>query len=220
MEHQQPRPDASGSDGVVNACRAPGRLLRPAARTAATVIAMVVLAASAAACSSSLSRATSGSPRSQVSTVPPSAVAYSACMRSHDIPNYPDPDANGQLPKGDAQHLGISSSQLQAAQHACRPLLPSGGSFRRRTQQCLLAGDCPQAVVQQILTVQRRYARCMRSHGVPNFPDPTIDSQGRPFFDVSKTGMTRSSTRSASFTSSDGVCERLVGIDGDVPVDF
>ena len=30
---------------------------------------------------------------------PPSAVAYSRCMRSHGVPDFPDPDSNGQLPK-------------------------------------------------------------------------------------------------------------------------
>jgi hypothetical protein len=29
------------------------------------------------------------------------------------------------------------------------------------------------------------YSRCMRSHGVPNWPDPAIDSQGRPVFVIS-----------------------------------
>ena len=30
-----------------------------------------------------------------------------------------------------------------------------------------------------------QFARCMRAHGVPNWPDPTIDSQGRPVFAIS-----------------------------------
>ncbi len=28
----------------------------------------------------------------------------------------------------------------------------------------------------------------MRSHGVPNWPDPTIDSQGRPLFNIAVPG--------------------------------
>ena len=28
------------------------------------------------------------------------------------------------------------------------------------------------------------YSQCMRSHGVPNFPDPTVDSEGRPGFNL------------------------------------
>ncbi len=30
------------------------------------------------------------------------------------------------------------------------------------------------------MTALRTYARCMRSHGVPNWPYPSIDSEGRP----------------------------------------
>jgi hypothetical protein len=30
----------------------------------------------------------------------------------------------------------------------------------------------------------RRFSRCMRSHGVPNWPDPTVDSEGRPGFNL------------------------------------
>jgi hypothetical protein len=142
-------------------------------------------------------------------------------MRSHGVPSFPDPGSGGQLPKADAQHLGVSSSQLQAAQSACQHLLPStGGSFQQATEQCFSAGDCPHALVQQILTVQRKYAQCMRSHAFPNWPDPTLDSQGRPYFDVSRAGISEADTRSAQWTSADRECERLVGVDGDVPVDL
>jgi hypothetical protein len=174
----------------------------------------------ASACSGNPAGAGS-SPIAQGSASSPATVAYSACMRSQGVPNYPDPDSNENLPKADAHQLGVSSAQLQAAQRACQHLLPrTGGSFRQQTQQCLESGDCPQAVVQQILTVQRKYSRCMRSHGFPNWPDPTIDSQGRPFFDVGKAGISRDDTRSAKWASSDRACERLVGVDGDVPVDL
>jgi hypothetical protein len=58
----------------------------------------------------------------------------------------------------------------------------------------------------------------MRAHGVPNFPDPTIGSQGRPFFDVSNAGITLQYTHSSLFESKDGECERLVGGSAGVPV--
>jgi hypothetical protein len=28
------------------------------------------------------------------------------------------------------------------------------------------------------------FARCMRHHGMPNFPDPTNDTHGRPVFNI------------------------------------
>jgi hypothetical protein len=39
-------------------------------------------------------------------------------------------------------------------------------------------------MVQLAMSGMRRFARCMRSHLVPNWPDPTIDSEGRPGFNL------------------------------------
>jgi hypothetical protein len=52
-------------------------------------------------------------------------------MRSHGVPSYPDPDSSGQLAKTNAQLLGVSATQYQAAQQACRHLLPAGGSLQQ-----------------------------------------------------------------------------------------
>ena len=156
-------------------------------RTAAALIA-VVLAVLAAACNGSSSSAGSGgAPGAEGSSSSASAVGYSDCMRSHGVPNFPDPDSSGQLPKGDAQRFGVSSSQLQSGRRACQHLLPNTGQAinANSIQECMLAGDCPRALVQQVLTEERNFAGCMRSHGVPHWPDPTIDSQGRPVFVVS-----------------------------------
>jgi hypothetical protein len=158
------------------------------ARTAAAVLATAVLALLAAACGSSGSSADShGSPNAGGSTTAALLVRYSACMRSRGVPNYPDPDSSGQLPKPDARHLGVSSSQLRASQQACQHLLPNSGDAINASsvQQCMEADDCPKSLVQQVLNDERSFAQCMRSHGVPNWPDPITDSQGRPVFAIS-----------------------------------
>jgi hypothetical protein len=131
-------------------------------------------------------------------------------MRSHGVPNYPDP-SDGQLPKGGAQAFGVSSSVFSAAQSACHHLLPDAGSFQEQASQCTLSGDCPSAVVQQMLTTDRRFAQCMRSHGVPNWPDPSVGLQGSPVFDVSKVGITHSQTHSLPMSSTITECQRLAG---------
>ena len=106
-------------------------------------------------------------------------------MRSHGLPSFPDPGANGQVPKADPLALGVSSSQLQAAQTACQRLYPTnGGSLGASLRQCEETGNCPQAMVQQVVIAMRRFSRCMRSHGVPNWPDPSVDSEGRPGFNL------------------------------------
>lgn len=61
----------------------------------------------------------------------------------------------------------------QAAQTACNHLLPSGG----------LSGQPAQTIPDQDQQDYIRAAACMRSHGVPNFPDP-IFSNGSVRFDI------------------------------------
>jgi hypothetical protein len=191
--------------------RRPRRARPPAARTAAAIIAIGALALLAAACSGSPSSAAAGgSPNAGDSSSSPSAVAYSDCMRAHSVPNYPDP-SNGQLPKGGAQAFGVSSSVFSAAQSACHHLLPDAGSFQEQASQCTLAGDCPPAVVQQMLATDRKFAQCMRSHGVPNWPDPTIGLQGSPVFDLSKAGITHAQSHSPPMSNTISECQRLEG---------
>jgi hypothetical protein len=148
--------------------RRPRRARPPAARAAAAIIATAALALLAAACSGSPSSTRSGgssnaggSANSQI------GIDYARCMRSHGVPKYPDPDsshelANG-LPKVSLQQLDVSSSQYQAAQNDCAHLLPNGGKMTQTQSQ-------------KDLNAMLRFARCMRSHGVPNWPDPTNDS--------------------------------------------
>jgi hypothetical protein len=153
----------------------------------ARIIALAVLALLAAACGSSRSATGSGSSSEGVATAEPSYVAYSACMRSHGVPNYPDPNSSGSLPKPDAHHLGVSDSQLQATQRACQHVLPNSGRAidADSITQCMMAEDCPQALVQHLLDEERSFAGCMRSEGMPNWPDPSIDPHGRPVFAIS-----------------------------------
>jgi hypothetical protein len=190
------------------------RASRPGTRTAAAVIAAVGLVL-LAACSGSPSSAGSGtSPGAGGSATSPSAVGYSACMRSHGVPDFPDPGSGGAIPKADAQQLGVSSSQFSAAQQACQHLIPAtSGSLEDQAHQCMVSGVCPQALVQQMLTAQRQFALCMRSHGLPQFPDPTLDSQGRPVFiwSISRTGM---NPDSAQFQAKEAECQRLGGLGG------
>jgi hypothetical protein len=170
------------NDGI-RVIRGPGRAWPPIARTAAAIITAAALALLAAACSSGSPSATGSSNDSASS---PSAVSYSVCIRAHGVPNYPDPNSSGTLPKPDAQAFGVSSSGLNAAQRACQRLLPAtGGSLTASSlQQCYLSDVCPQALVQQAVSEGLKFSRCMRSHGVPRWPDPTIDSEGRPAFNI------------------------------------
>jgi hypothetical protein len=170
----------------------------------------MALALLAAACGSNSPGAARGG--SSGNSAPASAVAYSSCMRSHGVPEYPDPGSNGNLPKGNAQDFGVSNSQYQAAERACQHLLPDGDTtFIASLTQCLETGDCLPAVVQRALTEGTKFAQCMRNDGVPNWPDPTIDSMGRPSFQVTAAGISIASTRSSQMLSKIGHCETRTG---------
>jgi ABC-2 family transporter protein len=88
------------------------------------------------------------------------ALAYSACMRSHGVPRFPDPNSSGEILKSEVIALNPGSPQFQAAQRACQGLQPNGG----RPSQAERA---------QHLGALLAFARCMRMHAVANFPDPT-----------------------------------------------
>jgi hypothetical protein len=145
-------------------------------RSAAAIIATAGFTLLAAACGSSPSSTGSGGSANaggkggtQPASVSP-ALAFTRCVRTHGIPGYPDPDSNGAIAKETPQQLGVSDSQYQAAQSACQHLLPNGG----QQSNTATVADQRNAV---------RFAGCMRSHGVPNWPDPVNDG-GRIRFDV------------------------------------
>jgi hypothetical protein len=97
------------------------------------------------------------------------AVKFSACMRAHGLPNFPDPtqQAGGgiQLKVGPGQAgAGPGSPKFTAANQACRKYSPISKPGRTLTA----------AQQQQFLN----YSQCMRTHGVPNFPDPKFSGGG------------------------------------------
>jgi hypothetical protein len=101
------------------------------------------------------------------------------------VPKFPDPPGNGRVPKADPQALGVSGTQLRAAQRDCQHLYPAnGGALGASLRQCEETGNCPQAMVQQVLDAMRTFSRCMRTHGVPDWPDPSVDAENRPGFNL------------------------------------
>jgi hypothetical protein len=83
-------------------------------------------------------------------------------MRSHGIPNFPDPTSSGGLDINSNTGIDPDSAQFKSAQKACRGYLPvpSAEQQARAEQQAL------------------QFAACMRAHGLANFPDPTFGPNG------------------------------------------
>lgn len=123
--------------------------------------------------SSSTTGTSSASGSSRSGSTQNQALAYAHCVRSHGVRLWPDPESNGAFDKSKLtlQQLGVSSSQLQAAQAACQRLLPNGGEPPNQVGLIKMERDA------------LNFAKCMRSHGVPTWPDYTLHD-GRPIFDL------------------------------------
>jgi hypothetical protein len=133
------------------------------------------------------------------------AVAYAACMRSHGVPNFPDPkiSTNGNEVK---VAIGVNPSitgnpRFKSAQQACGKLLPGGGPGAGSNRQ-----TTPQEQSQYL-----KAAACIRSHGIPNFPDPTFSGGGAH---IAHQGLNESSP---AFKAAVQACESLIpgGVHGD-----
>ena len=172
----------------------------PAAGTAAASVATTALVLLVAACGSGPSSTVPRpGPSAGGSATSPSALGFSHCMRSHGVPRFPDPTAGGGVPKFSLQQLEISSTQFQAAEQACQDLLPAG------------ADDVfPPGEVQQLLVGMLNFSRCIRSHGVPGWPDPTTGSEGRPVFLLSAHGFSRQQAKSSGITRAEHECQDLL----------
>jgi hypothetical protein len=179
----------------------PSRAWRLTARVVAAVTATAVLVLPAAAYGGGFTVAGGSShtraPELSHSANTQKALAYSRCMRSHGVSNFPDPNSRGLLPKVSQQQL--DNPRFQAAQRACQDLLPAGTN-----------DQFPPGEVQQLLIGMLRFSKCMRSHGVPKWPDPATDSQGRPMFPLSTAGFSRQQARSSLVTRAASACQHLM----------
>lgn len=153
---------------------------RRAGLPAVAVLALAISAAGCASSSSDNSVASVGSNGSTTSAPAPAApsgssaptanssrlIKYAQCMRADGVPNFPDPTGGRLLLRaGPGTGLNPSSPAFQAAAQKCKSLQPSGiGSTSGANAQLQAKG--------------LQFAQCMRSHGVPSFPDPKFPGGG------------------------------------------
>jgi hypothetical protein len=88
-------------------------------------------------------------------------LAFSKCMRSNGIPNFPDPSGSGGFSFRRGSGIDPLSPAFKAAQAKCKKFQPGGGPPG--------SGPPPSA---QVLAHWLNISQCMRRHGVPDFPDP------------------------------------------------
>ena len=88
------------------------------------------------------------------------AIAYSNCMRSHGVPDFPDPDSQGDvvITGSEGADLNPDVPAFQAAERDCGPF-PSRVTATQEHQQFSKA---------------LKAAVCIRANGVPDYPDPEL----------------------------------------------
>jgi hypothetical protein len=179
----------------------------PRWRSAALLAAFVTVGMGLAACGGGSSDA---SPNRSVSGCSPSgcsspgasasleamAVKYSGCIRSHGVTDFPDPTigSNG-LPTWAANpndpNSSVDSPGFRVARQACKQDLVNLG---------------PQTPAEKATanSAALKYAACMRSNGVPNFPDPN----GQGLIQIKNATGTLDSS-SPQFQQAESACKRL-----------
>jgi len=162
-------------------------------RVAAVITVMAAAALLTAACGGSPSSTGSGGSPNAGGSANSQALAYSRCVRSHGVPDFPDPDRNGQIPaEGKRALRAVGESRARAATYACRNLNPAGQESPTLTAQ--EQQDYLQA------------AACMRSHGITSFPDPTFPGGHANFRHIPSS----IDTTSRQFTQARHTCQRLI----------
>jgi hypothetical protein len=123
-------------------------------RDGCIVAVLACLATFAAACGGSASP----SPASSAHAV---SLAFAQCMRSHGYPRFPAPDSAGNF---NLTGINLNTPRGRSAGAAC-------GS------QVAPANQNPGQQNAQALAQALKFSRCMRAHGVTNFPDPNPNGQ-------------------------------------------
>ncbi len=127
---------------------------------AAAIAAATVIAACGSGSPSPPSASTSGGHQTQTLQ---DAVNFADCMRSHGVPNFPDPTTS---PREFKNAFLTKSPAFKSAGTACQHLLPGGGQPNQSPRHS-------QAQTAALLA----FARCMRSHGFSSFPDPNSSGE-------------------------------------------
>jgi hypothetical protein len=104
---------------------------------------------------------------------------YAACMRDHGVSGFPDPSTTESGSNGfgiDGYNFNLPGTMItqspayESADKTCESVVDIGPGS---------GGNGPNAaVLARARKAALAHAECMREHGVPTFPDPTISSKG------------------------------------------
>ena len=137
-------------------------------RSALPALVAAVAAAAIAACGSSSPASTNSADSAptpaQIQRFQNDAIKFTVCVRAHGIANFPDPPTANDPSSGRTwkSAFGNQSPGFVAAAAACRHFMPRVGAQSQNS-----------APTRAHISAMLAFARCIRSHGLVNFPDPT-----------------------------------------------
>jgi hypothetical protein len=126
-------------------------------KLAATGFAMLALAG----CNGAPGGATEAGASPTPSSNQAAAIVLAECMRANGFPNFPDPVKDDQ----GRWNFPAETAGDWLPPDACRPLV--------RDWKSVFADEKP--LTADDMAKLREYAKCMREHGLPDFPDPDDD---------------------------------------------
>lgn len=138
------------------------RTISPRRRRLALTSAALTAAAALAACGSSSPTTTAGHDAPGPAQIA-SVLRFTGCVRSHGVPNIPDPGTRGWK-----DTLASTAPAVLTAEHTCARLVPGAMS----SSQSQSPTRTPRQIADELA-----FAICVRAHGFPNFPDPTTSGQ-------------------------------------------
>jgi hypothetical protein len=135
------------------------------ARLQRLVVVAVLTGAAVLAAACSGGSHTTGSSASSSGMTAPKLDAFARCVRSHGFPNFyfesGPGSGNGLFGHSIPAGINEESSQFQVAFNACAHLVGAP------------TGSAPAFTAAQLRKMVKA-AACMRAHGYPTFPDPTV----------------------------------------------
>lgn len=166
---------------------------RPRGMGVVTVAAIALLVAGCGSASSP-SSASGGLPGLQTLTA--QALSFAKCMRSHGISNFPDPTVHDS-----ATSKGVGFALNPGSIDTSSPLYKSAS--KACTKQTGF-GHLTAAQIQRAMSALLKFAECMRSHGVTDFPDPVEHGQNIGF------NVSLADHNSAQFKAAQKACQPLL----------
>jgi len=125
---------------------------------------------------------------------------YAACMRKHGVAMQ-DPKFNADggvtLSAGGPDSPAVSPATQRTAQRSCQHFM-----------KAVKPPELSPAEQAQNRRAALAHSRCMRSHGVPNFPDPKFGSDGEVSLQISKSSGL--DPRSPAFERAQKACAKLL----------